>query len=734
MISRSRFAFAMEFLLKNLKEHVTCSICLDTFTEPKTITCLHTFCCECLKRHALTTQQHGQFRCPECQAQVGVPDSFDKLPTGFLQNSLLGVLAVQQSGDGSEINCGNCRKKSAETSFCFECGKLMCPDCVNAHELLRNVAFEGHKVRPIKHFQAQDYEALLKRQSFCSQQYHEREVTRFFCIDCQTCVCQTCINTDHKNHTVDPLDKAADGEKAKIMTGAELIKEKSKVFSDVIREFEQTAVDLETNSMAAKQKVSQTAEQMINKIREREREAITAIENTRVSRNEKLNAAKAQVQSLVKQMNQAVEFASNLVQRSSSSDIMQSKKNLEKRFEDLNKIQLPALPVTSFVKFISTAEAENLNLGVIAFSEPIVEGLTQDFQAGVETELIISPKLINEVQGTFHVEILVEPAERVGSMTTIQREDGNFLVKFTPKVPGTYNMKVTINGDNLHQSPFIVQVKERRFEIVGELDFKGKIIKSPYGIAVNSKGLIVVTDWNGHCILTFDKEGKYLRKFGSKGGNAGQFNHPAGVTYLNDDHILVTDEYNHRIQQFNVHTGNFVKAFGKQGTGEGELKHPGGVCMDGEGRVAVADYNNNRIQVFTKNGEPVFTFGDSDSEKLSCPTGCIFHENMFIACDSKNSCLKIFDRSGKFLHKIGEKGKGDGQLNWPLDLCVEKCGDHHNILVCDAVNKRIVQFSVEGSFSGKTVTELQFPYGVATTPDGRILVTDINAKKISVLK
>ena len=571
------FAFAMESLLKKLKEYVTCSICWDTFTEPKTITCLHTFCCECLKRHALTTQQHGKFRCSECQAQVDVPESFDKLPTGFLQNSLLGVLAVQKSGDGSEINCGNCRKKSAETSFCFECGKFMCPDCVNAHELLRNVAFEGHKVRPIKHFQAQDYEALLKRQSFCSQQYHEREVTRFFCIDCQTCVCQVCVVTDHKNHTVDPLDKAADAEKAKVMAAAELIKENSKVCSDMIGEFEQTAVDLETNSIAAKQKVSQTAEQMIDKIREREREAITTIENTRVSRNEKLNAAKAQVQSLVKQMNQAVEFASNLVQISSSSDIMQSKENLEKRFEDLNKITAPALPVSSFVKFVSTAEPERLNLGVTAISEPIVEGLTQDFQAGVETELVISPKLVHEDQRTFHVGVLVEPAEQVGSMTTIQREDGNFLVKFTPKVPGTYNIKVAINGANLYQSPVIAQVKERRLEIVGELDLKGENLAMPYRIAVNSKGLIAVSDFLISCVLIFDKEGKYLRQFGCEGEKAGQFKQPTGVTYLNDDHILVADQFNRRIQQFNVHTGNFVKAFGKEGSGEGELCFPEGV-------------------------------------------------------------------------------------------------------------------------------------------------------------
>ena len=72
--------------------------------------------------------------------------------------------------------------------------------------------------------------------------------------------------------------------------------------------------------------------------------------------------------------------------------------------------------------------------------------------------------------------------------------------------------------------------------------------------------------------------------------------------------------------------------------------------------------------------------------------------------------------------------------NCPWGLCVEKCADHHNILVCDRDNKRVVHFSLEGSFSGKTETELKCPCGIATTPDGRILVTDIDAKKVCVLK
>ena len=724
----------MESVLKNLEKHVTCSICLDTFTKPKTIECLHTFCFECLKTHALKTQQQGRFRCPECQAQITVPQRFDKLPTGFLQNSLLGLLEVRKGGDGSEISCGNCRKKSAETSFCFECGKFMCPDCVNAHELLRNVAFEGHKVRSIKHFKAEDYEALLKRQSFCSQKYHEREVTRYFCLDCETCVCQTCINTDHKNHAIDPLDKAADGEKAKLMAAVESIKEKGKLCSNVIRQFEQTAVDVETNTNAAKRQVSQRADQMIAKIREREREAITALDKTRMSKLEKLNNGTNQLQSLLKQINQAIEFASNLIQRSSSSDIMQSKETLEKRFEDLNRAAVPKLLVGSYLKFVSTAEPEDLTLGVIATDELTIEGLTQDIQAGVEVEFFICPEIMSDVRGSFLLEVLVEPTEQVGSLITHKNGDGTLLMRFVPKVPGTYNITVAVKGNELHKNPFSIQVKERRLQVVGELDLRGQTLYRPHGIALNLKGLMVVTDYSRHCILVFDNQGKYLQKFGREGMKAGEINGPSGVTFVDGDNILVTEHLNHRIQQFNVQTGNAVRSFGSKGSRDGEFDTPVSVCIDDKGHVAVADKNNNRIQVFTKDGELLFIFGDRGSEKLNHPTGCIFHEDRFIVSDARNHCLKVFDRSGRFLRKIGEPGSVDGQLRLPQGLFVEKCGNCHNILVCDFGNNRIVQFSLEGTFAGKSVVELRGLAGIVATLDGRIMVADSKAKKVYILK
>ena len=633
----------MESLLKNLEKHVTCSICLDTYTKPKTIACLHTFCLKCLEEHALRTQRQGQFRCPDCQAEVNIPEGncFDNLPTGFLQNSLLSLLAVRQSGDGSQISCGICKKKSAEISYCFACEKLLCHDCVNAHELFRESAFQGHKVTAVKQFQAVDYEALLKRQSFCPQPYHEREVTRFFCLECQICVCQVCINTDHKNHNVDPLEKAADAEKSNIMAAVESIERKKKVCSDAIKTFQQVYEELEQNVTAAKREVSQTAKQMIAKIREHEREATKVLENTRVSRMEKINSLNEQVKSLMKQLDQAVQFAKNLVERSSSSDVMKSKKSLEQRFGDLDKATVPSLPVSSFVKFFSTNALDNLNLGSVITNNTDVrlssmEALTENLQAGVEAELLICPKrkskeeLTSKCQREFDVRVLIEPAEDVTSLRTFKNENDDIHVKFIPKVPGTFNITVMINGDKLVSSPLRVQVKERRIDVMGELVLKGEIPERPDWIAVNSKGTIAVSDNEEHCILIFDKDGNFVRKFGCYGEGPGQLANPAGMTFLNDNEVLVVDDDNGQIQQFNVQTGNFVKSFGKRGTGDGEFTAPQGIFISDEGHVIVADCLNNRIQVFDEDGKFMSKFGDNGPGELCEPSGCIYHKNMLI--------------------------------------------------------------------------------------------------------
>ena len=208
----------------------------------------------------------------------------------------------------------------------------------------------------------------------------------------------------------------------------------------------------ERNLATAKRGVSQAAEQMIAEIRECEREAIASLETTGVSRLERINSAMQEAQSLVKQMKQAVEFANNLAQRSSSSDIMWNKESLKQRFKELCTVEIPKHNESSFIKFTAAPMADS-RLGFIKTvakadaNRSKLEGLDQTLQAGVETEFTLCPKtsegeLSNQACLKDQVTFLIEPAKDVTDVMASEKEDGNLQLKFTPKVPGAYNIEV----------------------------------------------------------------------------------------------------------------------------------------------------------------------------------------------------------------------------------------------------------------------------------------------------
>ena len=89
---------------------------------------------------------------------------------------------------------------------------------------------------------------------------------------CKVCVCQSCINTAHRNHDIDPLDKVCDEEKSNLVESAELAKEKQRSYEETIQQFESAVCELEAaNIAAANQRVSQAVEEMITAIFRSER-------------------------------------------------------------------------------------------------------------------------------------------------------------------------------------------------------------------------------------------------------------------------------------------------------------------------------------------------------------------------------------------------------------------------------------------------------------------------------
>ena len=323
---------------------------------------------------------------------------------------------------------------------------------------------------------------------------------------------------------------------------------------------------------------------------------------------------------------------------------------------------------------------------------------------------------------SYQIEFLVEPADDVSMTSVHENDEGTFQLKFTPILPGDYSFEVKINGEKLSVCPVTVQVKECELVVDGELDltnFSDPELKGPFGIALNAKGTMAVSDYYGLSVYVFDSEGTLFRKID-------QLKLPLHVVFVNDEDILVSDHGDNRICQYNTRTGLFIKEFGK-----GKLKNPFGLSMDDKEQIIVSDYYNNRIQVLAKNGGNIFTFGDIGPEKLLRPFSCVSHKNRFFVSDSGHSCIKVFDQAGQFLYKFGSKGTKNGQFVIPSGLHIDR---HDCLLVCDQESGRFQKFSLEGRFIGKCTTPgLENLNGVAEMPDGRILVTSTKSKKVYIM-
>jgi len=130
----------------------------------------------------------------------------------------------------------------------------------------------------------------------------------------------------------------------------------------------------------------------------------------------------------------------------------------------------------------------------------------------------------------------------------IQGKEGEFSVSSTPTTAGQHQISVSHKGRHFKGSPFRIDVVDRPKVAVYRRDYDA-VGTTPvlqfgsagsgdgqfherYGVACNSRCVIIVAEWGNNRVQVFDKAGKFLFKFGSNGNGNGQFSRPWGVTVV----------------------------------------------------------------------------------------------------------------------------------------------------------------------------------------------------------
>ena len=605
-----------------------------------------------------------------------------------------------------------------------------------------------HRVLAVKEFQDKDYKDVLKRPVFCSKEGHEKKERRYYCIECETALCQTCVTLDHGGHVLKLIDEEAKNKTLEIKSILQTQREGLDAKLNVIAQLDEDCAKLIQQSEIAKRDVQRFADGLIKTIQAKMQNIITTIDNQTKKSLESLKAKRSAIQQQINDTESSLEEADKLLKRSTTAEVVQLKKSLQTIFQGLNQTEPIVHDPSSLQTFVFVENQKMLdivNAEEIGFwkepyrtkaSDSLAEGeglkegtVARKAQFNLITKNAESKNWYNK-QDRVTVEIKDEQERECLTEVPIHdNKDGTYKITYYPGNQGTFKLLVKVNGEHISCSPFTVIFKP--FQVKPVLSFGKKglgdgMFKDPMGVAVSDRDEILVADNENH------SNGTFLRCFGRKGENTGEFNHPVGIAIDKGRNIFISEWNNHRVQIFSWE-GRNLGSFGSQGSLDSQLTYPWGLSLDSTGNVIVADTGNKLIKIFTPDGRFVMKIGGQGS--FSDPVHCVQCGEYFIVSDSIEHCIKVFNREGHFQYKFGKKGEGDGEFNC-LHFLSETQSNH--LLVCDGENHRVQVFELDGKFVGKLgengskLGEFNRPFSAAVLSNDQIVVCDNNNRRIQI--
>ncbi|KAI3357079.1 hypothetical protein L3Q82_015544 [Scortum barcoo] len=143
---------AMAAAASSYAEDLTCSICLNIFTDPVSLVCGHSFCRQCI-----TLSLSSQLQCPQCRAAVSTEGKY--LQTNHILKSLAEKAKeaekVKKYRKDKELSEWLCPEHEENLKlFCVTDQRLTCVICRDGEK------HEGHKFKPIREAAASMKEEL----------------------------------------------------------------------------------------------------------------------------------------------------------------------------------------------------------------------------------------------------------------------------------------------------------------------------------------------------------------------------------------------------------------------------------------------------------------------------------------------------------------------------------------------------------------------------------------------
>lgn len=699
-----------------LEEQLTCPVCLDLFTNPKTLPCLHSFCQDCLEALPLNKARgeagaYYSLSCPTCHYRTDLPEGgLEVFPVAFHIKNLEEIHSLQKKiSNPQQHTCDNCITANTN-GYCKDCSKLLCSECIGMHKKWND--FKSHKVMSLNEITASVTTLMIPHKPITCSQLNHDESLKYFCETCEEAICRDCAILAHKDHCYSLIADCYAKCYQELESQLTPVKEKVEALTAALAGLKKEGNKIRQKNEEVKGEVQAMANEMTNVVSQSKSQLIKQAEVITDSKLQALSGQEKSAQMSIRILKDVKDYVEKSLKTGSPQQVLSSKKQMMKRMSE----------VTAQINVEEFCPIEKVDLRLIKDSRAL-----HCTAAVVSTALLQKCKiesgqtvyLRQENMMSFPLTILAPDSSRLSVplsslrctlkpvnrhiapihaiVTTSSTYPGVYKMHCNPLACGTHTVTVLVQGIELKDiicipfNPYLnitptltviglngpwdlairndahIIVTERKANRVTILNNKGKKVKSfgnggngnvlfcsPCGVVITHDGFILVSDQ--HRIQKISMDGNLVASVGEEGNGPLQFNVPAGLAISPlTGNIYVADFNNHRIQVLNPDL-TFSHSFGCNGSQDGQFELPNYVAIDTAGLVYVVDYGNRRIQKFTPEGEFAMAFSNNNSEWIPSGIAIDTTNGLVYVTDYGNRCMSVFTGDGQYATSF--KGKG----------------------------------------------------------------------------
>jgi len=269
-------------------------------------------------------------------------------------------------------------------------------------------------------------------------------------------------------------------------------------------------------------------------------------------------------------------------------------------------------------------------------------------------------------------------------------------------------------------------------------DFPYQMI-GPYGIAIDSKGMVYVADQRVGGVFIINTETQDVQMI--RNGYEAHFGLVNGLAIDDDDRLFVSDGKQHKVLIFNAK--HEVESQITEG-----LQDPVGLAIDTTNRfLYVVDTQQDQVIVYDADtlkllrrigtgGKTHFLTTPGDFGAPQCVA--VDAEGNVYVTDTMNNRVEIFDADGNFISEFGKNGDGPGNFARPKGIAIDADG---HIWVADQVQDRLQVFNREGQLltyvgtgHGELPGQFKTLVGVAIDKRNRVFTTEQEPGRLQVFR